>query len=76
MTKIPRFCDFAHLAADATLINVVGGSVRVTFRSFAVEFSARVTDPIWIFLLEDRIVVFAILVPVYWTVRVALTCLT
>jgi hypothetical protein len=76
MTKIPRFCDFAHLAADATLINVVGGSVGIAFRSFAVELSTRVTDPIWILLLEDRIVVFAVLVPVYWTGRVALTCLT
>jgi hypothetical protein len=76
MSKIPRFRYFAHLAADATLINVVGGSVRVALGPFPVELPTRIANPIRILLTEDRLVVFAILVPVHGTGRVAFSCLT
>lgn len=76
MSKIPRFRYFAHFTANVTFINVVAGSVGIALGSFPVELPARIANPIRILLTEDRIVVFTILVPVYWTGRVAFSCLT
>jgi hypothetical protein len=76
MAKVTAFCDFAHFTANATFINVVAGSVGIALGSFPVDFPARIANPIRILLTEDRIVVFTILVPVYWTGRVAFSCLT
>ncbi len=76
MAKVTAFCDFAYLTANATFINVVASSVGIALGSFPVELTARIANPIRILLTEDRIVVFAILVPVYWTGRVAFSCLT
>lgn len=78
MTIVPWFSTFSKVSADPARIVMPSGSVGVTLRSFAVSYAAWLTHPIGVrlFLLEDSVIVFAILLALDGTGRIALTCLS